>query len=175
MINREFNIKTGLELDFVPELYFDESIQIEYINKILLDKCYFNKSFYTVDLDNRKIYTLDRRVTILINFDITNIKVEALYHLLSIMQLYLIKLLRFQDVKYYIDKYCSVLDLKVNYQSRRLVMSIIKRIFGQEIASLTIEICDQSFEFNLNSKQTVTRYLAFDPKFRDFTKHRDTS
>lgn len=152
--NRDFNlnIKFGLELDFDLRLYFDEDIRFKYLKEILNNKSYFKSSYYLLDAIKRIIYTADRSIILILNFNLIGIPIETLYHMVSVLQLCKLGIITLKEAINYIKTFSVYLGVKVIYRRRRFYSIYRRFIDGKEVETIILELRNDEFIFEFNSQ-----------------------
>lgn len=148
----------GRPISFDPDILFNEEKLKNTLELILKYKCYFKPEYYRIDVDNRRMMSVDGRIRIQLNFQFLSIDEKYLYFLMSILQLDLIGVLQDTETEEYLTIISKLLSLNCELKHRRKVawLRILRRGFLIEERFLTLT--DTEFEFNVSNNLQAFQY-----------------
>jgi len=154
----DINIKPKFKIEIKPKVHIDVNIprlykgkdkkyQVMILNLVVNEYYYFNPKFYNWDTHYRILFTLDGLVKLYLNFDFTLINEAYLYYIMSIAQLYQIKLIDKELFEFILEILIEQLNLKIVHSFRYKKVMLSRFRYGVEVERLEIVLTDVNNEF----------------------------
>jgi hypothetical protein len=116
------------------------------LEKVLVEKFYFNSDYYKIDIASRIVYTHDFSVAIKLNLDVLKIDKELIYFILSMMQLNLLDLVSRADTQSVILELVSIHSkLKAEFRSKKKFAFFQRWLNGQELEKWILVLTDEEY------------------------------
>jgi hypothetical protein len=135
----------GDSIEFSPELNVDLNVKLKIVERIIKRKYYFNPKYYKVNVIKRTICTIDDSITLKLNFNFLLIDVRYLYYMISLIQLYLLKLINKDERDRLLSIVVESLKLKMKYKYGRRIALFSRIENGIETERITLELTSTEF------------------------------
>lgn len=136
-------IKGSIEIDL--NLIDDEKYRFDLIEKVCVRKYYFNPKYFHFDIYNRKLITLDNRITINLNF-VKLPDLRIIFLIASVVQLRIINIIEEPEMEKYLDLICNICNLKWKISFKRFAFRYVHYKDGRLVESIVIDVSDQEFD-----------------------------